>query len=70
MLISPWRKREFTDNFINYALTHDEGQVEGILLTTWCGAGDLARHMLDGIPGQWNHTEEIARNVRHIFEEK
>lgn len=68
VLISPWRKRENTDNFIKYALEHDNSQIEGILLTTWCGSGDLAHHMLDGKPGQWNHTEEIGRNVRHIFE--
>ena len=68
MLISPWRIREHTDNFIRYAMAHDEGQVEGLLLTTWCGSGDLARHMLYGEKGQWLHTEEIARMVRYIFE--
>lgn len=70
MVISPWRIREHTDNFIRYAIAHDEGQVEGILLTTWCGSGDLARHMLYEEPGRWEHTEEIARNIRHIFEEQ
>jgi len=68
MLISPWRSRASTDSFLRYALAHDEGQIEGILLTTWCGAGDLARHMLDGESGKWEHTEEIAQNIRYIFE--
>lgn len=70
MLISPWRVRENTDNFIKYAVEHDKGHIAGILLTTWCGSGDLARHMLYGESGRWLHTEEIGRMVRHIFEEE
>ena len=70
MLISPWRVRHNTDQFINYAIEHDKGHIAGILLTTWCGSGDLARHMLYGESGKWLHTEEIARMVRHIFEEE
>lgn len=70
MLISPWRVRANTDQFIKYAIEHDKGHIAGILLTTWCGSGDLARHMLYGESGKWLHTEEIARMVRHIFEEE
>ena len=67
MLISPWRVKEHADNFINYAIAHDEGQVEGILLTTWCGSGDLARCILYGEPGKWKFTDQIAATVKHIF---
>jgi len=68
ILISPWRYQQNAENFINYAIEHDMGNVEGILMTTWCGSGDLARHMLCGEPGRWEHTEEIARTIRYIFE--
>ena len=37
-------------------------------MTTWCGSGDLARHILYGEAGQWKHTEAIAQNVRRLFE--
>ncbi len=69
ILISPWRYQQNAENFINYAIEHDMGNVEGILMTTWCGSGDLARHMLYGEPGRWEHTEEIARTIRYIFEQ-
>ena len=69
ILISPWRYQQNAENFINYAIEHDMGNVEGILMTTWCGSGDLARHMLYGEPGKWEHTEEIARTIRYIFEQ-
>ena len=69
MLISPWRVKENAENFINYAIEHDKGHIEGLLYTTWCGSGDLARHLLYNEKGKWLHTEEIAKTLKFIFEE-
>lgn len=69
MLISPWRVKENAERFINYAKEHDKGQIEGVLMTTWCGVGDLARHILYGETGKWKHTEQIAQTLKYVFEE-
>ncbi len=68
MFISPWRNKDNAIHYINYAKEHDTGHIRGLLLTTWCGSGDLARHILYGEPGRWEHTEEIAQTIKFILE--
>lgn len=68
MFICPWRVKENAEKFVNYAINHDAGHIEGLLYTTWCGSGDLAKHILYGEAGKWQHTEEIAKTLRFLFE--
>ena len=67
MLICPWRDKNNLEAFINYAKDHDKGHIEGILMTTWCGSGDLADRLLYGKSGKWQHTEQIATTIEEIF---
>ena len=57
-------------HIINYAKFHDKGHVKGILMTTWCGSGDLAKHLLYGEKGRWLHTDEIASTIDEIFKKE
>lgn len=68
MFICPWRVKENAQNFIKYAIEHDNGHIEGLLYTTWCGSGELAKHILYGDAGRWQHTEEVAETLRFLFE--
>lgn len=75
MLLSPWRVKENADRFIDSAIAAScgpsrRGQIEGLLMTTWCGSGDLSRVLLQGEEGRWEHTSQIAATVRHLFEER
>ena len=67
IMVSPWRDKEALNSFISYAKEHDKGHILGILATTWCGSGDLARRLLYGESGKWQHTEEIARTIEEIY---
>lgn len=70
MYVCPWRNRQSAESFIKYAKEHDSGHIEGLLATTWCGSGDLARCILYNEPPRWEHTGEIAETVRFIFEKE
>ncbi|MBR2024459.1 MAG: family 20 glycosylhydrolase [Clostridia bacterium] len=67
IMISPWREKENSISFINYAKTHDKGHIRGLLTTTWCGSGDLAKRILYGEKGKWEHTEQIANTINDLF---
>jgi hypothetical protein len=67
ILISPWRDLENATRFIEYAKQHDIGHVKGILLTTWCNSGELARHILHNQPAKWTHTAQIAKTIDEIL---
>lgn len=68
MFVCPMRVKQHAINFISYAHAHDKGHIEGLLMTTWFGSGELARHILYGEKARWKHTEELARTVRYLFE--
>ena len=63
MMVSPWRDKNNFEAFLNYAIKHDKGHINGILMTTWCGSGDLAKRLLYGQSGRWLHTEQIATTI-------
>ena len=67
ILVCPWHNRAGAEAFINYAKGHDKGHIKGLLMTTWCGSGDLAKHILYGERGKWQHTEQIARTIKELF---
>lgn len=69
ILISPWRDLDNAVKFIEYAKAHDVGHVKGLLLTTWCNSGELARHVLYGEPAKWTHTAQIAKTIDTILSE-
>ena len=67
MMVSPWRDKERIEAFLNYAKDNDTGHIIGALMTTWCGAGDLAKRLLYGEKGKWIHTDQIADTIDKIF---
>ncbi len=67
IMVSPWRDKSNLEAFLSYAAAHDKGHINGLLMTTWCGSGDLAKRLLYGNKGRWLHTEEIARTIDEIF---
>lgn len=68
MFICPMRVKQHAVNFIEYAKLHDKGHIEGILLTTWFGSGELSRHILHGEAPKWQHTAELSETLRFLFE--
>lgn len=69
MLLSPWWDQEAIDAFLTYAKEHDQGHILGLLATTWCGSGDLAKRLLYGEPGRWEHTDKVALALEKMFNE-
>ena len=67
MMISPWRDKGNLEAFIDYSIKHDKGHINGVLMTTWCGSGDLAKRLLYGERGRWLHTEQIANTIDEKF---
>ncbi len=65
--ICPWRNHEGTEAFIKYAREHNRENIEGILVTTWCNLGELARVILDGADPIWRFTLPIAQTLYDIF---
>ncbi len=70
IFISPWRDKPSAEAFVKYAIEHDKGHIEGLLMTTWCGSGDLAKRLLYGEEGRWNHTNQIATTLDELFSDK
>ena len=67
MMVSPWRNKEGAEAFLNYAKNHDYGHIKGLLTTTWCGSGDLAKRILYGEEGKWEHTNQIAATLDELY---
>ncbi|MBO5223545.1 MAG: family 20 glycosylhydrolase [Clostridia bacterium] len=67
IMISPWRDKPSAEAFIKYAIEHDKGHIEGLLMTTWCGSGDLAKRLLYNTEGRWEHTNQIADTIDSLF---
>ena len=67
IMISPWRDKGNLEAFLDYAKKHDAGHINGILMTTWCASGDLAKRLLYGEKGRWLHTEQIATTIEDVF---
>ena len=68
IMISPWWNQEAAEAFIAYAKEHDQGHILGLLMTTWCGSGDLAKCFLYGEKGRWEHTDKIVSAIRKLFD--
>ena len=67
IMVSPWREKENAEAFLNYAKAHDCGHIKGLLTTTWCGSGDLAKRILYGEEGKWEHTNQIADTLDKLY---
>ncbi len=67
MMVSPWRDQPSAQAFIDYAVANDKGHINGLLVTTWCGSGDLAKLILYGEKGRWLHTEQIAKTLKELY---
>lgn len=66
IMVCPWRNQENAERFLSYAMEHDNGHINGVLMTTWCGSGDLAKRLLYGTPGRWTHTDQIAATIEDL----
>lgn len=67
IMVSPWREKGNLEAFLDYAIKNDKGHINGALMTTWCGSGDLAKRLLYGEKGRWLHTEQIAATIEKTF---
>lgn len=67
ILICPWRVKENSERFVNYAIEHDAGHIDGLLTTTWCNAGELARKLLYDAPCKGANTAQIAATIDELF---
>jgi len=67
MMVSPWKNLDSTKKFVEYAMAHDRGHIEGYLQTTWCSSGELARHFLYGEKPQWNNTPALLETMKEVF---
>ena len=68
MMICPWKNVENTKKFLNYALEHDRGHIEGYLQTTWCSSGELARYFLYGDEPLWKpQIPMLVKVMEEIF---
>ncbi len=70
MFVCPMHVMRNAINFIEYAKKHDKGHIEGLLMTTWFGSGELARHILYNEEPKWKHTKELSETLRFLFQEK
>jgi len=71
MLLSPsFYSTEYVMQFINYAKAHDKGHIEGVLATTWCSSGELARFILDDVRREpaWRAIDGSREVLKLIFE--
>ena len=66
-LISPWKNLENAKAFVNAAAQSGYENIAGVLLTTWCSSGELARHFLYGAPCVWQNTPQIAETLRALY---
>lgn len=67
MMVCPWKNTENAEAFLDYAVKHDRGHIEGYLQTTWCSSGELARHYLYGAPLEWHNMPEIVHTLNTLF---
>ena len=67
ILVCPMRSKANLEKFLGYAKEHDRGHIEGVLMTTWCPSGDLAKRILYVESGRWRHTEELAKTIDESF---
>lgn len=67
VLVAPWRDKNSAVAFLNYAAKVDNGKIEGVLQTTWCSSGELARKLLYGENGKWLHTNQIADTINFLY---
>jgi hypothetical protein len=67
MFFSPWRIAENALAFYDYAKKHDQGHILGLLATTWCSSGELARAILYGEEPKWDKTPAIVEALNEII---
>ncbi len=68
MLIGPGWLPHRAMNFIEYAKAHDQGHINGVLMTTWCNSGELADCILDNKPPVWERCGHVAEVIKLILE--
>lgn len=68
MFLSPWKSPENAAAFIKYAAEHDKGHIRGVLATTWCNSGELARYMMNGDRYYWMNIPAIAETLKTIYD--
>lgn len=65
MLVCPWKQEENARAFIDYAIAHDRGHIDGVLTTLWMDSGTLARYMLQG---ELKENDEFSVAVAEVID--
>ena len=62
-LVCPWRKMEATRALLNVAAEHRTENLLGVLATSWCDSGAVARYLVEGD----TEVAEVAKLVGESF---
>jgi len=62
-VVCPWRELESTQAFLKYASENESDKFLGVLQTSWCNSGMLARYLCDGD----ENVDEIPKLVGESF---
>ena len=63
VLVCPWKDLDATDAFIRFAIGRQGGKPIGVLATSWCDSGAVARYLVDAEAS----VEETPRLVGESF---
>lgn len=65
LVVCPWRNLAATRMLLSYTQAQDDPEILGVLQTSWCDAGDLARYLLgdksiEGVPAMVGESFKFA----------
>ena len=66
-MLSPWKNLQNARAFLQTAIDGGYENVDGVLMTTWCSSGELARCFLDGAQPVWKNTAAIVETLTDIL---
>lgn len=66
-VLSPWKNLQNARAFLQTAIDGGYENVDGVLMTTWCSSGELARCFLDGAQPVWKNTAAIVETLTDVL---
>ena len=63
VIACPWKELDATEAFIKFTADHKDEKVMGMLATSWCNSGMVARYLCDGD----DTVDETAKKVGESF---
>ena len=67
VLLSPWKNIANTKAFLTAAAESGNTNIDGVLLTTWCSSGELARCFLKDAPPVWKNTAAVVGTLQEVY---